>query len=333
MSKRKIYFRADGDANIGLGHVIRSLSLAHMLKDHFDCGFIIREPDQYLIENIQSTCSCITQLEYSTNYVQEAEYLVENLECKSSIIVLDGYNFTTAYQLVFRDSGFCVVCIDDINPCHFVADLVINHAGGWTKAEYSTENYTKVLLGLNYALLRPEFLEVNSQNELRHDECLMICMGGADPYNHTLKVLKECILSRKLTEIVVVTGSRYESGQALWSFVRNLDSEMDISIVKSLSAEEMRQTMYRCSMAITSASTVSIEYLSVGGTLFLIQTADNQERIFSYLIENELAMSFETEFKSFQQQKVKRLRYNQSKIDFSGIKTKYINEFNALGVS
>ena len=36
---QKIYFRADASATIGYGHFIRTLALADMLKDDFDCTF------------------------------------------------------------------------------------------------------------------------------------------------------------------------------------------------------------------------------------------------------------------------------------------------------
>ena len=40
--KPKIYIRADGNSGIGLGHVIRSLALAEMLKEDFNCIFATR---------------------------------------------------------------------------------------------------------------------------------------------------------------------------------------------------------------------------------------------------------------------------------------------------
>ena len=36
---QKIIFRADAGAGIGYGHFIRSLALADMLKNDFDCVF------------------------------------------------------------------------------------------------------------------------------------------------------------------------------------------------------------------------------------------------------------------------------------------------------
>ena len=37
---QKIYLRADASAAIGYGHFIRTLALADMLKDDFDCTFL-----------------------------------------------------------------------------------------------------------------------------------------------------------------------------------------------------------------------------------------------------------------------------------------------------
>ena len=41
---QKIYFRADASATIGYGHFIRTLALADMLKDDFDCTFFSAGP-------------------------------------------------------------------------------------------------------------------------------------------------------------------------------------------------------------------------------------------------------------------------------------------------
>ena len=39
---KKIYFRADAGADIGYGHFIRSLSLASILKDKFECALFTK---------------------------------------------------------------------------------------------------------------------------------------------------------------------------------------------------------------------------------------------------------------------------------------------------
>ena len=60
--RKKIYFRADGNTDIGFGHVIRCLALADMLKDHFECIFATRFVSKYIIEEIEKSCSSYIKL-------------------------------------------------------------------------------------------------------------------------------------------------------------------------------------------------------------------------------------------------------------------------------
>ena len=55
--ERRIIFRADGNSDIGLGHVIRSLALVEMLKDNFECVFAIQEPVNALVRQIEAVCA------------------------------------------------------------------------------------------------------------------------------------------------------------------------------------------------------------------------------------------------------------------------------------
>ena len=47
---RKIYFRADAGVDIGYGHFTRTLALADMLKDDFECTFYTVCPTPYQID-------------------------------------------------------------------------------------------------------------------------------------------------------------------------------------------------------------------------------------------------------------------------------------------
>ena len=86
--RKKIYFRTDGNTDIGFGHVIRSLALADMLKDHFECIFATRFVNKYIIEEIEKSCSSYIKLKEGHN-----EHFDEFLACvsKEDIVVLDNY--------------------------------------------------------------------------------------------------------------------------------------------------------------------------------------------------------------------------------------------------
>ena len=53
---KKIYFRADASSDIGYGHFVRSLALADILKDYFDCYFATIHPTEYQLKEISKVC-------------------------------------------------------------------------------------------------------------------------------------------------------------------------------------------------------------------------------------------------------------------------------------
>ena len=65
--KRKIYFRADASASIGYGHFIRTLALADMLKDDFDCTFFTCHPTPYQVDEMEKVCPFLA-LREETHY-------------------------------------------------------------------------------------------------------------------------------------------------------------------------------------------------------------------------------------------------------------------------
>lgn len=55
--KPKVYLRTDGNSEIGLGHITRSIALSQMLSDFFECVFIIKNPDDQ-VEDIVTATGC-----------------------------------------------------------------------------------------------------------------------------------------------------------------------------------------------------------------------------------------------------------------------------------
>jgi UDP-2,4-diacetamido-2,4,6-trideoxy-beta-L-altropyranose hydrolase len=288
--KPKVYFRADGNAQIGLGHIVRCLALAEMLSSDFRCHFIVQQPLPTLKEQILEVCDEIIELENSTISINEAQHIAK-LISNDDIIVLDGYNFETAYQQELKKQGIKIVCIDDIHAYHFVADVIVNHAGGISSDQYSYEPYTRLFLGLPYALLRKPFREAAKNRIKNKPNKTFICLGGADPNNDILNVLKKIEETGEESLCYVVVGSAYLHQKELNKFLKN--TKLKAKLLSSLSAEEVVFYMNKCSRAITSPSTVSYEYLSTGGLLYLKLTANNQQGINEYFVHEGLAFSFD----------------------------------------
>lgn len=264
-----------------------------MLKEDFECVFIYKNILPTLLQDIHKVCETSITIPPNLSYQDEAFWMCKNIFCGKEILVLDGYNFDTMYQKIIKPSVSKLVCIDDICAYHFVADAVINHSGGFSKKDYSLANNTKLFASLDYLLLRKSFREIarNRNYNKRQKGAALICMGGADPQNFTLDLIKNLVQIHEIQSLYIVLGKAYPHMEITQEYIKTISKE--INLLQNLSAKEMVNLMQICPIAITSASTISYEYLSVGGLLFLKVIADNQKHVFQYLIQNNLAFSLE----------------------------------------
>lgn len=288
--KQRVIFRADGHPKIGLGHVYRCLTIAEILRKHFNCIFVIRHPLDALLTTISRVCQHTVVLPSSLNPEEEINSFLSCIH-PNDIVVLDGYHFTTDYQQAIKDTGVQLLCIDDIFSTHFVADMILNPVGGLSPSHYSANHYTRFYMGPKYALVNPVFIEVKRQKKKRkNSEDIFICLGGADPKNDTLNILKRCENISSIQRCQVVIGAAYQHLKALNDFAQN--SRLTIVQHQNLSPSEMANCMQQCATAICSPSSISYEYLTIGGLLYLHQIADNQSHILRYLTRMKLAFNF-----------------------------------------
>ena len=279
MLKRKIYFRADGSNDIGMGHIIRSLALADMIKDEFDCIFVTRFVNEYIIKEIEKSCSSYIKL--SENKHKHFDEFITCLK-KEDTVVLDNYFFTTAYQKQIKAIGCKLVCIDDMHDKHYVADVVINHLIGLKKEQFSIESYTKLCLGRDYALLRKPFLNVITRKRTEQKRCL-VCIGGADKHNITANIVSLLEEIESVEVIDVILGSTY-------LFKNELEKVISISIKKinifsSLSSVDMAECMQIADFGILPASSISIEAMAVGMPFLVGYYVDNQKEYYQNLVK------------------------------------------------
>lgn len=265
---RKIYFRADASANIGYGHFIRTLALADMLKDDFDCTFYTISPTAYQVGEMEKVCKFVA--------LKPKKPLDDFLELLQGdeIVVLDNYFYTTEYQQLVKDKGCKLVVMDDLHLQHNVADVLINH-GNINSEAFDVEPYTRVCLGLDWALLRKPFLESNKN--LQKKQQITICFGGSDQLDITSKAIAQCLEKYPTYQIVAVVGDKYVPSAG---FVEH----ESVTYRSKLSADEMASLFSESEYVICSASTVSIEALTCGAKVAAGWYVDNQEDYYHNLV-------------------------------------------------
>jgi len=204
------------------------------------------------------------------------------------IVVVDGYRFSAAYQEQAKQSAGALICIDDIPDKHYTADVIFNFSAALPDNVYDKEFYTRVYGGIGYVLLRSPFQQ-KIQKEKKFNGSVFINMGGADIHNHTRWVVDKIIGSGFDGDITIVTGPGYQFKDSLEAHLNKFPSA---TIKSNLDAPQMREAMMSCSIAIVPPSTVAYEFISTGGLLFVLQTAENQSLLKEYLIREGMAFDF-----------------------------------------
>ncbi len=318
MTKKKVLLRADGNTQIGLGHIYRCIAIAEMLQEDLNCEFLLGHNSQ--IKNIIPSQFPVKYIPASIALAEESEWIKENFDTKSLLIILDGYHFNADYQKNLKKLNAKLVYVDDLAKEYMVADAVINHAPSANASDYKKENYTKLFLGIQYAILRQGFLQRAKQNssDCKAISNVLITLGGSDEHNITLKILESLLEINHIQKIDIVIGAAYPFKEQLAEKTKN--SKKDIQLFSNLSELEMIKLMSACDAAFAPCSTTCMELFAINKPVFAGFSASNQIALYTYFKSSGLIF----DLKNLQDITVKEIK------ELVKEKAKHIPEINKM---
>lgn len=327
----EVNIRTDGDASVGLGHLMRCITLAKILKDDFSITFFCKDLPDSIKEDLTSSGIAFHLIKHEDDYFNRLN--------PDAIAILDGYDFSSGYQEKIKNIGSKLVFIDDLHDKKFVADLIINYSPGINSGDYTAKPYTKFALGLEYILLRPLFLDQsNKTRKITGVENVIICFGGSDIFNLTESVLSIVVKFSQLKKIIVVGGMYFHMCD---SFLKMLNSDSRIDFRKNINEEQMLSAMLEAELAIVPTSTTLYEAMVCKCLILGCWYAQNQKKLHDYLTEKNLIYSFgdcsggvnldrfEKSFTNIMHETLKQEVKSDLKI-FSNVHENYINLFKEL---
>lgn len=310
----KVVFRADASHQIGSGHVMRCLTLADALTQAGgDCHFICRNHKGHLAEFIRAKgypCHLLHEdSEHSDmippltppRVVQHANWLkvtwqldaVQTADVLDKVkpdwIVVDHYALDHGWELALQPYYRKLMVIDDLaDRPHHHADVLLDQTLGRQEDEYRrlVSPGTRLLVGADYALLRPEFAKWRDYSLKRREKpqlkTILVNLGGVDNDNVTgdvLDTLTACKLPADCS-IVVVMGASAPHLQA----VREKAALIDLNIRILSGVSNMAELMAHADFAIGAAGSTSWERCCLGLPAVMVVLAQNQQ-----LIANQLS--------------------------------------------
>ena len=273
------YFRVDGNAEIGTGHIMRCLSIARAFQNSGEsvtfivadlcCEEIIRK------NNINIICLESTWNELDKEIEQISFTIVdEKIEC----LIIDSYFVTNQYLRALRKITK-LVYIDDIDSMLYPVDVLINYNIYAEKILYQ-ERYravgldTDFVLGCAYVPLRKEFSNVERKIN-KSVKRILITSGGTDTYNVIGKLLHAIQRWPDFADIEyhVIIGALNKNKELLLKLWRDKKN-----IHLHFNTPDMAKYMVECDVAITAGGSTAYELCACGTPSIIYTVADNQRR-------------------------------------------------------
>jgi len=280
---KKIIFRADGNAETGLGHMYRAFALLEMYLDNFDCLLLTKD---------NSTTSVIpSHYNYKTipagiDIEQEPQWLNENYSAAGTWLFADGYHFTSPYQEAVKGFGFKLAYVDDLCAWQMYADVVINHAMNITAGSYKAQPYTAFALGTRFAILRPLFIEAaaNTARNTGNANTALVCFGGADPLNLTFKATQALCNLKSISKIHVIVGGAYKHSD-IFELGK---THPQLQVHRNIAEAELVAIMKSCDFGIAPASNILYELCAVKMPVLSGYYVENQKNIYKGALEKQI---------------------------------------------
>ena len=166
-----ILFRADANSSIGMGHVMRCLSIADAMSSSTSYPTIISSKkdikfvlaDETVEELIKSRG--YEQIVLHTNYSRMEDEIEKWTELEDSIdadlIIVDSYFVTISYLSFLRDNIGFTAYIDDVLSFPYATDILVDYNAYATAdsyhALYGGKEEPELIIGPSFAPLRAMF--------------------------------------------------------------------------------------------------------------------------------------------------------------------------------
>ena len=277
----KIYFRADAGPEIGMGHVMRCLSIADASKRAgHSVTFVLASERAADIIRSRGYDTVILATDYKDT---ENELPAWNKNEASSIdcLFVDSYFVTDKYLKSLKEmigSGK-LIYIDDLAAFAYPSDILINYNAYGPDLDYrglyekSCTALPKLILGAEYAPLREMFRGVPRKKQPERAENILISTGGSDELHLTLKLIRH--LSEKHEEqsrnYHFLLGAMNEDRAGIKKLAGNIRY---ITLHENVS--DMRELIESMDMAVSAAGSTMYEICACGVPIVTCILADNQ---------------------------------------------------------
>ncbi len=275
----KLWIRADGNRTLGMGHLMRCMSIADAyVEAGGECEFIVADQEA---EELLNTRGYQARVLYSRwdDLSAEIGQLSELLTREAvKLLLVDSYYAGVDYFAQLREQTRIIYLTGKYDKAYPV-DVLINYTIGSEQLGYE-ELYrgrnTRLLIGVQYAPLRKQF-----EVPLRHTEgvkSILVTTGGTDAGGLAAELVQRAKQEAPELEKVcwhIVIGAFY-SKETRQKLQKLQEAYTGIYLYENVS--EMAALMQQCELAVSAAGSTVYELCACGVPAVIFSFVDNQEK-------------------------------------------------------
>ena len=314
-----LILRADANARIGIGHLMRSLALAQTWRSLGGHAILATTGSaDNLPHSVQSGEIELASLPSSYPDPADISAVLGLLQkWPKPWVCCDGYDFDSGYtQLLSREARGVVVIDDRAHQKFYRADVIVNQNIFAERLKYNCDPSARLLLGPRYALLRREFLQWANSRGTAVDRAkrVLVSMGGGDPDNQTLKVLRSLrrlqVSDLEVKAIVGLHNPHYE--QLRTEAERPGPGRVELVY----NPADIPSLMAWADIAISAGGSTCWELCFMGVPILVMELIDNQTGVVEGLADAGVAVNvghFQNVTEDLLTRKIGNLLYDRDK--------------------
>lgn len=276
--------RADGSQSIGLGHLVRCLTLAQALRKRGWCVVFMVRRNSAAVKTLGSSGFKAEWLPSSLSEKEDGRLLRRTAaRLAVSALIIDRNNPDTRGKKAFKDFlkearsvPAVLVALDGLGHTEFRYDVLVLPFYGVKEMCLKFHPGTRTLLGAKYFLLGKDFKGMRRKSAKKGVPSVLITTGGADPARLTEKMLEALRGTKYLFRATVVCGPAFGADRVrrIRGLVKLLPKRHSVSVAP----RRMQPLIRSADAAVISGGLTKYELAACGVPALSLSQSEEEAR-------------------------------------------------------
>ncbi len=285
-----ILIRCDSSNIIGTGHIMRCINLCEYYPEN-SYTFVCRNFQMNISEKILKNKHNLILLDYDIEpeinnyrtwigceYLKEINELISLVENnKYDEIIIDHYGIDHVLEEKIKKYCKKLTVITDIFEYSHYCDIFINYNSDDKEKlkKLNLNSATEIKCGVKNIILNKKFINVKKQKYNDKVKNICIMLGGSDPQNYTLKIIKQIneLVKINYFNVKIIIGKANNYMEDIKEYISNIPN---YSILFDLNYDELIELYLETDLCIGSLSITAYERYFMNVPQICLKIVDNQ---------------------------------------------------------